>query len=56
MPDAQQPPPVLQDVRDKSLARGTGPDGEPMTAVNVRCLDGFALDQFRVAELNGRSR
>jgi len=40
----------------KSFARGTGPDGEPMVAVNVRCLDGFEPDQFKVREFDGRSR
>ena len=25
----------------KSFAQGTGPNGEPTVAVNVRCLDGF---------------
>jgi len=27
-----------------------------MVAVNVRCLDGFEPDQFKVRELDGRSR
>jgi hypothetical protein len=40
----------------KSFARGTGPKGEPMAAVNVRCLDGFEPRQFPVREFDGRSR
>ena len=40
----------------KSFARGTGRDGEPMVAVNVRCLDGFEMGQFPVREFDGRSR
>ena len=40
----------------KSFARGTGPDGQQMIAVNVRCLDGFEPGQFRVTEFDGRSR
>jgi hypothetical protein len=40
----------------KSFARGAGPDGREMVAVNVRCLDGFEEDQFRVREVDGRSR
>jgi len=27
-----------------------------MVAVNVRCLDGFERDEFRVQEFDGRSR
>ncbi len=40
----------------KSFARGTGPDGQPMVAINVRCLDGFEPDQLRVTQFDGRSR
>jgi len=40
----------------KSFARGAGPDGKPMVAVNVRCLDGFEPSQFKVREFEGRSR
>jgi len=40
----------------KAFARAAGKDGEPMVAVNVRCLDGFELDQFKVQEFDGRSR
>ena len=40
----------------KSFARGAGRDGEPMVAVNVRCLDDFEMGQFPVREFDGRSR
>jgi hypothetical protein len=40
----------------KSFARGSGPDGKEMIAVNVRCLDGFEPDQFPVTAFDGRSR
>jgi hypothetical protein len=40
----------------KSFARGTGKDKQPTVAINVRCLDGFEPDQFRVTEFDGRSR
>jgi hypothetical protein len=40
----------------KSFARGTGPGGQPMAAINVRCLDGFEPGQFQVKEFDGRSR
>jgi hypothetical protein len=40
----------------KSFARAAGPDGQPMVAVNVRCLDGFEAGQFQVKPFDGRSR
>ena len=40
----------------KSFARGKGRDGREMVAVNVRCLDGFEPEQFRVTPVDGRSR
>jgi len=40
----------------KSFARGAGRDGQPMVSVNVRCLDGFEPEQFRVQPFDGRSR
>jgi len=40
----------------KSFARGSGADGREMVAVNVRCLDGFEPGQFRVTQVDGRSR
>ena len=39
----------------KSFARGAGRDGEPMVAVNVRCLDGFEEGQFELRTFDGRS-
>jgi hypothetical protein len=40
----------------KAFARGTGRDGQPVAAFNVRCLDGFEPGQFQVKEFDGRSR
>jgi len=40
----------------KSFARGLGRDGQPTIAVNVRCLDGFEPEQFKVTSFDGRSR
>ena len=40
----------------KSFARGKMPDGSPMVAVNVRCLDGVDLDALKVQKYDGRSR
>lgn len=40
----------------KSFARGLGSGGQPMVAVNLRCLDGFEAGQFRITEFDGRSR
>jgi hypothetical protein len=40
----------------RSFARGTGPNGEPMAAVNVRCLEGVDLDAVPVRRVDGRSR
>lgn len=36
------------------FARGTGPDGTKMVAVNVRCLDGFDLDAVTVKMVDGK--
>jgi hypothetical protein len=38
-----------------SFARGTGPDGKKMLAVNVRCLDDFDLDAVNVKKFDGKS-
>jgi hypothetical protein len=38
-----------------SFARGKGPDGKVMCAVNVRCLDGVDLGGLTVKEIDGRS-
>jgi hypothetical protein len=40
----------------KSFARGAMPDGTPMAAVNVRCIDGVELDDLNVQKFDGRSR
>lgn len=39
----------------ESFARGTGPNGAEMVAINVRCLDGVDPDSFKVKKVNGRS-
>jgi hypothetical protein len=39
----------------RSFARGQGPDGAEMVAVNVRCLDGVDLDAVPVQRFDGRS-
>jgi hypothetical protein len=39
-----------------SFARGTGPDGKSMVAVNVRCLDDVDLDQVKIQQFDGKSR
>ena len=38
-----------------SFARGTGPDGAEMIAINVRCLDGVDLDGLNVVTFDGAS-
>ena len=39
----------------RSFARGKGPDGKPMVAINVRCLEGVDLDELKVQRVDGRS-
>ena len=39
----------------ESFARGTGPNGAEMVAINVRCLDGVDPDSFPVKKVDGRS-
>ena len=34
---------------------GNGPDGQPMAAINVRCLDDVALDSLKRVPFDGRS-
>lgn len=34
---------------------GTGPDGTPMAAVNVRCLEGLEFDTLPVDHYDGRA-
>ena len=38
----------------KSFARGNKPDGSPMSAVNVRCLDGVKLESLTLTHFDGR--
>jgi hypothetical protein len=38
----------------ESFARGTGPDGKEMIAINVRCLDGVDLSTLTPTPFNGR--
>jgi hypothetical protein len=38
-----------------SFARGVGPDGAEMVAINVRCLDGVDLDALTITPFDGRS-
>ena len=33
---------------------GSGPDGRPMAAINVRCLEGVALDEVKRVPFDGR--
>jgi len=40
----------------ESFARADGPDGTPMVAVNLRCLDGVDLDGLNPTQYDGRSR
>jgi len=40
----------------RSFARGVGPDGTPMVAVNVRCLDNIEIDQIPTQRFDGASR
>jgi hypothetical protein len=38
-----------------SFARGTGPDGAKMVAINVRCLDDVDLDGLNIVPFDGKS-
>lgn len=38
-----------------TFGEGTGPQGNRMAAVNVRCLEGVDLDALRVEHFDGRS-
>ena len=40
----------------RSFARGVGPGGAEMVAVNVRCLEGVDLGSVETREFDGRSR
>jgi hypothetical protein len=39
----------------QSYARGVGPDGAVMAAINVRCLDGVDLDALKPTAVDGAS-
>lgn len=39
----------------RSFARGVGPDGKAMVAVNVRCLDGIEFEGLDVMQFDGRN-
>lgn len=39
----------------ESFARGKGPGGGEMVAINVRCLDGVDPGSFKVKKVDGRS-
>jgi hypothetical protein len=38
------------------FARGAMPDGTPMAAINVRCLDGIDVHELNPKKFDGRSR
>ena len=40
----------------KSFARGVGPGGKAMRAINVRCLEGVEPDKLEIKRIDGRSR
>lgn len=40
----------------ESFSRGTGPNGQPMVAVNVRCLEGVDPDSLKPVMYDGKSR
>jgi hypothetical protein len=37
-----------------SFGAGKGPDGKPMRAINIRCLDNIDLEKVPVTMFNGR--
>ena len=37
------------------FSEGKGPDGKPMAAVNVRCLEGIDLEPLKIKHYNGRA-
>lgn len=40
----------------ESFARGRGPDGAEMVAINARCLDGVDPAALKIVHFDGRSR
>lgn len=39
-----------------SFSRAPAPDGTPMVAINVRCIDGVDLQKLKLQSYDGRSR
>ena len=39
----------------ESFARGVGPDGAEMVAINARCLDDVDVGALEITEIDGRS-
>jgi hypothetical protein len=39
----------------RSFSRGTGPDGVPTVAINVRCLEGVDAEKFEAIHYDGKS-
>jgi hypothetical protein len=39
----------------KSFARGTGPGGKQMAAINIRCLEGVEPSEVKIQSFDGRS-
>ena len=39
----------------RAFARGMGPGGKPMAAINVRCLDGVDPNKLEVKHFDGRA-
>ncbi|MBI5120830.1 MAG: GFA family protein [Rhodospirillales bacterium] len=37
------------------FGEGIGPDGQPMAAINVRCLEGFDFTKLPVTHFDGRA-
>ena len=40
----------------ESFSRGKKPDGSPVVAINVRCLDGVDLDALKPTHFDGKSK
>jgi hypothetical protein len=40
----------------KSFARGKKPNGDPMVAINVRCIDDVDLDALNVVKFDGKNK
>jgi hypothetical protein len=46
---------LCPDCGIESFARGVGPDGKEMIAINVRCLDGVDMTSLAPTPFDGRS-